>query len=143
MAPMIRRHPRARRGLAIVEITAASVLLIACFALLAQLLFLIAREDRAIEARQAATCAVANELEAVMARDWADLGVGEPLEVDVPPQVLALLPSASMRTHIEAGAEEGSKRIRVEIDWTDASGNTVAPISLTAWKHRRSQDEQP
>lgn len=147
---MRRIKPPARRplrGFTLLEVSAASMILIVTCALMAQLLFLVSRQERAAELRQTALRAVANRLEQLQARGWDELPVAKAAEEAAPAEVLALQPQAIMRTEVTAAEEEAVRQIRVQIEWPDAVGNRMEPISLSAWKHRpataASSEAQP
>jgi hypothetical protein len=130
------RRQSQRRGVAIVEISAASLVLIMAIMLLAQLLYLVARQERASEARELAGRTAANELEAMLAEDWEELQIDEGIDVSPPEEVLRILRSATLKRQVLAGHDASSKQLRVELAWHDASGEPVSPVTLVAWKHR-------
>ncbi len=134
---------RLRRGSLLVEVTAAAVIVVVCCALLAQMLFLIARQERTAEARQVAWLSAANRLEQLLAREWADLPVAEAAEGKVPAELLRLLPTAQMRTQVIAVEDGAARQVSVEIVWRDQAGVSVQPVSLSAWKHRPPTEVQP
>jgi hypothetical protein len=134
---------RSRRGLAVVEVSAASMVLVICFALLAQLLYLIARQERSAEIRGVAVRTAANQLEALLAKRFEDLEMHEQAEAAVPDELLRLAPSAILKTAVTASDDENSKQIRVDVAWRSAQGVLVSPVSLTAWKHRPATESQP
>lgn len=140
MNQIIRRQ---RRGSLLVEVTAAAVIVIVCCALLAQMLFLIARQERTAEARQVAWLVAANRLEDLVAKEWADLPVADAASDKVPAELLRLLPSAKMHSQVIASEEDTARQVRVEISWTDRAGLAVQPVSLSAWKHRPAAEAQP
>jgi hypothetical protein len=125
-----------RRGVAIVEITAASLVLIMAIMLLAQLLHLVARQERASEAREAAVRTAANELEAMLAEDWEALTIDEGIEVSPPEALRQLLHSVTVKRQVSAGEDASGKQLRVQVSWRDASGELVSSVTLVAWKHR-------
>lgn len=127
---------RQRRGVSVVEVSAASVVLICAFMLLAQLLYLIGRQERSAEARELAVQTVANELEAMLAEDWEALTIGEAQETKAPEEVRSLLSNLSLKRQVLAGEEAASKQLRVELTWRDSTGTLVSPVTLVAWKHR-------
>lgn len=142
-------HPR-RRGFTLMELTIAAALLILCSAVITQMLHLVARMERASDARQAAVRAVANRLEQLQARSWDELPVAKRTAEATPAEVLQLLPRAQLWTEVveqEKSAAILVREIRVQIDWTDAAGNRVPSVSLSAWKHHpattAAKEKQP
>lgn len=132
-----------RRGFTLIEISAAAFIMMATFALLAQVLLLVQRQERAAEARQLATQEAANRLERTMTLDWDKLTVGERVEHSVSAELTRLLPSAKLFLQVEQEALLEAKRVRVEISWQGPAGVAVQPIVLTAWKHRPAAEAQP
>jgi Tfp pilus assembly protein PilV len=132
-----------RRGISVLEVSAASVVLIMAFMLLAQMLVLIARHERNAEAREVALREVANQLEVALARSWEDWKIGELQELTPAKEVLALLPTAKLTTQVSAGEDADSKQLRMELTWKDSTGEFVSPVSLVAWKHRPRREGQP
>jgi prepilin-type N-terminal cleavage/methylation domain-containing protein len=142
------KHPNpSRRGFTLLEVTIAAALLILCGAVIAQMLHLVARVERSSDARQAAVRAVANRLEQLQARSWDKLPVAKRTAEAAPAEILQVLPRAQLWTEVIELEEGQLREIRVQIDWTDAAGNPVQPVSLSAWKHRpataAAKEEQP
>ncbi|WP_145094344.1 hypothetical protein [Anatilimnocola aggregata] len=122
------------------ELAAAGVVLVACLALFAQILFLVGKQERAAEARQVALRTAANRLETLLAKNWDELTVTEPTAEAASAEVLALIPSATMSVQVSLATEPvdqpPAKQIRVEVSWTDSAGAFVQPVGLSAWKHQ-------
>ena len=137
---MVRRRSH-RRAYTILEVTIASVMFIACAVVIAQMLHLIARQERATDARQAAIRTVANRLEVLQASSWDELEVRPARDEPVPEIVLAVLKTATMHSEVSAVEEGAARQIRVWIEWRDPAGNRVQPIELSAWKHRPTSAE--
>jgi hypothetical protein len=140
---MHRISKRHRRGAFLVEAVAAAFILTISCALLAQMLFLAAKQERVAEARQIAGRAAANQLEKLMAKNWDELPAVDPKDEPAPPEVLQLLPNAKLRTRVTAHEAGFVREVRVEIAWQDKSGMEMEPISLAAWKHRPAAEAQP
>jgi len=135
---------RNRHAFTLLEVTLASAVLIACAVVIAEMLHLVARQERTTDARHAALRAVANRLEVLRAHGWDELGE-RPLRDDpVPEEVRSLLKNAKLQSEIVAVEDGAARQIRVQLTWRDAAGNRVQPIELSAWKHRPArQEEQP
>ncbi len=134
---------RRRRGFTLLEMGIACAMFLVLGIVLAELLNLVARQERSADARQAALRAVANRLEQLQARAWDELPVAN-TDDELPEDVRLLLKSARMQTEV-AAVEDGARQIRVQMDWRDPAGNWQAPVVLTAWKHRPNSNskEQP
>lgn len=147
------KHPHyRRRGFTLLEVTVAAALMILCGAIVAQMLHLVARLERSSDARQTAVRAVANRLEQLQARSWDELPVAKRTAEPVPAEVLQVLPRAQLWSEVieqegGPGRENSVREVRVQIDWPDAAGNRVQPVSLSGWKHRptaaAAKEEQP
>ena len=135
-------HCRSHRSAyTVLEVTLASVMFIACAVVVAQMLHLIARQERATDARQAAIRAVANRLEVLQASTWEELEVRPAKEETVPENVLAILKTATMHSEVTAVEDGAARQIRVWIEWRDPAGKRVQPLELSAWKHRPTSAE--
>ncbi|WP_254507003.1 hypothetical protein [Anatilimnocola floriformis] len=133
-----------RSAFTILEMTIASAMFVACALVVAQLLHLIARQERATDARQAALRAVANRLDVLQAQTWEQLAVRVVTDEAAPEDVLLLLKTATMHSEVVALDDDASRQIRVWVEWRDPAGNRVQPIELSAWKHRPAPvEEQP
>ena len=134
---------RSRRGAFLVEVTVAALILTMACAVLVQMLFLAARQERAAEARQVAWRAAANQLELLAAKNWEELPAAEAKTEPAPPEVRQLLPTAELRTRVTSHEDDFVREVRVEIVWQAKSGAEVQPISLAVWKHRPAVEAQP
>jgi Tfp pilus assembly protein PilV len=137
-----RRH---RRAFTLLEVTIACLLLILCAAVVAQMLHLLARQERVTDVRQTALRAVANRMEQLQARAWDELPVAPRTAEALPAEVLQLQPRAQLWSEVLEQEDGRVREIRVQIDWPDAGGNTVQPVSLSGWKYRvaSSPETQP
>ena len=131
------KHPaRHRTGFTLIEVTIACMLLILCAAVVAQMLHLVARQERITDLRQTALRAVANRLEQLQARAWDELPVAARSAEPAPAEVLQLQPKAQLWSEVLEQEDGQVREIRVQIGWPDAAGNQVQPVSLSAWKQR-------
>jgi Tfp pilus assembly protein PilV len=135
MLRVTHQHRRPRRGFTLLEVGIACVMFVVVGLVLAELLHLVARQERSADARQAALRAVANRLEQLQARAWDDLPVAKKDETP-PDDVLLLLKSARMQAEVIDVEEGAVRQIRVQIEWRDPAGNWLPPVALSAWKHR-------
>lgn len=129
-----------RRGISVLEVTLALMILTVSITGLVQLLATAAGQRRTSETRRLAAQEVANQAERIALLTWDELTTDRLAALRPSELLTAAVPSASLRTAVEteAGPPE-SKRVRIEIQWTDPSGQTVEPIGLTIWQfHRES-----
>jgi hypothetical protein len=111
------------------------VVLAAAMLALAQMVALAARQRRLTEARRLAIEEVANQAERVAALPWDKVQPGEFTAWEPSPALMTALPAA--KCSAEVTAEPGppaARRVRLEVRWSDAAGQAVAPVGLTLWK---------
>ena len=131
------QNRRCRDAMTVLEVTLALAVLSMAFVFLAQFLSAAAQQRRASEHRRLALQEVANSLERVAALSWDEV-TAERLSAWKPSTALSSnLPQAQLKSlvAIEPGQLE-AKRVRIEIAWPDASGQTVEPIGLTTFVYR-------
>jgi type II secretory pathway pseudopilin PulG len=130
-----------RRGFTLVEITASVVMLAAAMTLTVQLLGALAAERRAAERRLCAVQEVANLMERVAARPWAEVTPESLRTVSLSPRALQALPGAELTATVDdASAGPGGKRISLRLRWRDRAGTWTAPVRLSAWIYRLGGD---
>jgi prepilin-type N-terminal cleavage/methylation domain-containing protein len=133
----MRNHsPYARRGMTLLEVGVALVILATAMVALVQLLSLSARQRRVDDQRSLALLELANHAEELAVIPWNELTPENLAKWQPPAELVALLPSA--RCHAEVHEEEGppaARRIGLQIVWTNAVGEEVAPVELTLWRH--------
>ena len=119
------------------EMLAAIGLMAVLIALCLQMLAATAAARRASERRAVALQEATNLLERVSTIPWSEVTAERLSEVDVSPEVRALLPGAKARLLTEGTKDNGppGKRVRVEITWTNATGDADAPVGLTTWMY--------
>ena len=142
----IKNRPRQRTAFTLLEMVLACAMFVLCGVIVAEMLHLFARQERAVDARQAALRAVANRLEQLQARTWEELPVSPLADEPPPTDVTSLLKGATMQTEVVDAENGAAREIRVQVVWSDPAGNRAQPIALSAWKHRpaaRSAEEQP
>lgn len=129
------RQPRqARRGITIVELVAALVLLGVAYSLTVSMLASVALQRRSAEQQQVALQHAANLLERTAARSWADLPTGRLSTPDPPANLTAVLPELDQRVEVtETKQDENAKRVTVTLSWRNRAGQIVAPVQLTTW----------
>lgn len=140
---MRRKHGPHRRGVMLMEMTAAALILVAAGALLVQMLFLAARQERAAEARQVAWRVAANRLEILAAKNFTELPAGQPRTEPVPEDLRILLPTAELRTQVTSHENDFVREVRVDVVWKSQAGVAVEPVSLAVWKHRPMTEVEP
>lgn len=128
---------KTRNAMTVLEVMLALAVLSLAFVLLAQFLTASAQQRRVSERRRIALQEVANSLERVAALPWDEV-TSEKLAAWKPSSAAStVLSQAQMRSIVatEPGPPE-VKRVRIEVAWTDASGQLVEPIGLTTFVYR-------
>jgi hypothetical protein len=135
--PMHRR--RDRRGLSVLEVTAA--LLIVAFAMtgLTQMLSLSAAQRRASETRRLAQEEVANQAERIALLAWDETTEERLTAQEISEGLRTLLPSAKLSLALtEEAGPPLARRIDIAVVWVAADGE-VDPVRLTVWKHQPAE----
>jgi hypothetical protein len=126
--------------MSVLEVTLALLVLGVAITGLVQLIATAAAQRHVSETRRLAAQEVANQAERIALQSWDDLTAERLAAVKPSELLLATVPSAKLQATVaaEAGPPE-AKRVRIEVQWTDASGQSPAPIGLTVWKHRMTE----
>ena len=138
---MIKSHliptgPRRRRGYGLIEMGVAGVLLATMTLLTLQLVGWSARDRQSVARREAARVLVANVLERVLARPFAEIttdGIAPlvaALGADRPPALGTLRVEV---TPAESVAGLSRKKVVVEVFWPRNLAEMGSPVRLIAW----------
>ena len=130
------RAEETRRGMTLLEVGVALVVLSAAMVALVQLISLTVRQRRLDDQRSLALQELANEAERVAVLPWGELTPEKLASWKPSPELLALLPSVTCRAeiHEEAGTPF-LRRIELGVGWTNAVGEEVTPVELSLWRH--------
>ena len=140
-----------RRGLYLLEMAVAGVLLLTLMTLCVRYFAVTATQRRALDHRQAALGEAANIMERATARPWSDLTAEGLAKISLSPETKAALPEGELKIDLAdedarpsppAPLPKGegkleAKRITVTIRWQDNQGQWTQPVRLTAWRYRR------
>jgi prepilin-type N-terminal cleavage/methylation domain-containing protein len=127
-----------KNGFTLLELSAASVLIVAALVVCVQVLGWIVLERRAAERRQWATQEVANVMEHLAARVWDDLNAQIAQGAQLSAQAREVLPGAELHADVTSSEmEPGAKRIAVELKWRNRAGEFDTPVRLTTWVYQR------
>jgi len=125
-----------RRGLTLLEVGVALVVLAGAMLALAQLVGLTVRQRRITDQRLIALQEVANEAERLAVMPWDELASDQLTTWKPSAELTAVLPAADCR--VKVTPEEGppaSRRIALRIAWTNVVGEEVTPVELTLWRY--------
>jgi prepilin-type N-terminal cleavage/methylation domain-containing protein len=126
-----------RRGMTLIEMTVALVILGVAMVALLQLVAASARQRRTAEQRRIALQEVANQAERLALASWDEIAPGELTTWQPSAELTAVTPQALCRA--EVSEDEGpppARRIRLEVTWQNSAGLEVEPVELTIWKFR-------
>ncbi len=135
-----------RRGISLLEVAVASVLLLAVMGLCLQLLQLTAGRHRATEMRQLAIREADNVMQRVTAVAWDELTPQAARQTHLSQEAGRRLTDGTLQVEIDASPDNpNAKRIVVRIEWQDRTGRPVRPVKLVAWRYRNgpSKREDP
>ncbi len=126
-----------RRGMMIIEATIAGTILAVLLIVCVQMLGAVAAQRRAADQQQCAAMELANVLERVAPRAWAEL-TPEAAAAEQPSAVLReRLPGAELKVDISTSeSEPDAKRIAASLRWQDRAGRYLPPMTVTTWKYR-------
>jgi hypothetical protein len=104
---------------------------------LAQLVSAATTQRRLTVAQAAALQEVANQAERIAALPWDQTAADQLTRWDASAELLAELPAAACSVQVTDEPPAGgiaSRRIRLEVVWSDAGGRSRQPVGLTVWK---------
>ncbi|HUE73290.1 MAG TPA: type II secretion system protein [Pirellulaceae bacterium] len=124
-----------RRGFSLTESVLALAVVSAATVLLAQILFAAANQQRVHEQRRVALAEVANRLEQASIVPWTELSKERLEPSSLSPAAQAVLPGAKLTATVsDESGELRSRRIRIELSWTNAAGERLPPVTLACWR---------
>ncbi len=122
-----------RRGLSLLELAVAVILLGVVFAGMGPMFSWIRTERRLSDDRQMATLELANQAERLSLWEYDRLTVGEPLPLELSPAAAAALPGAVLTARVEAETEPAARRVTLELAWPADGARTPRPLRLVQW----------
>jgi Tfp pilus assembly protein PilV len=126
-----------RRGMMMLEVIVAGVLLGALLVTCLQLVSATVAQRRAADQRQCAIQELANVMERIAARPWAELTTAALAAEKLSPTAGDQLPGAELKVEVYTEAKQpDAKRITAALRWQDRSGRLVAPATITTWRYK-------
>jgi prepilin-type N-terminal cleavage/methylation domain-containing protein len=123
-----------RRGFTLIELAIAASLLAALLATSVQMLRALSNHQRAVEHRAAALEGVQAVAEQVANLPWDQLTPEGVKHFSIPAPIEKRLSGAKLAVNVvEETAPVLSKRITIELSWTNMNGDVVAPARLIVW----------
>ncbi|MFC1596814.1 hypothetical protein ACFL5Q_02600 [Planctomycetota bacterium] len=132
---MVKRRGKSRRGVSLLEISTAGILLAAMMAVSLQFLGATAAQRQGLQARRMAVREAANVMERVCARAWEELtpqGLGD---VELSSEVQERLFESALEIEVAEAEELGGKRITVVVGWLNRADRSNRSVRLVAWRH--------
>jgi type II secretory pathway pseudopilin PulG len=91
--------------------------------------------------RQLASQELANIIERVLARESSTLTPESVATEELSAEAKARLPGGELKVTVTATDDSPpARRVSAELRWNDATGQTMAPLRLTAWKYQRKEE---
>ncbi|MDR3638652.1 MAG: hypothetical protein P4L84_32905 [Isosphaeraceae bacterium] len=145
-ASLLRHETVRRRGFTVFELAIAVILLSVAMTVTVQLLGAIALERRTVGRRELAAQEVANLMEHLTARPWANLTAESLKDALLSNEARQALPGAELKVGVEAADAPGGvpgKRVSIKLRWRNRAGEFDAPVRLTTWVYRSTAGRNP
>jgi hypothetical protein len=124
----------------IAELLVALFVMTTAMVAMVQLLAAVGGQRRTIEQRRAALIEVANEAEQVALLDWDEISPDEFQTWQPSAELAAALPEATCTAEVtEEISLPAARRIRLSVNWPNASGQLREPIAVTIWKFKEER----
>ena len=126
-----------RRGIYLLEMSVAGVLLLAFMALCVRYFAVTAAHALALDKRQAAQGEAANAMERISIMPWTDLTAEGLAKISLSPEAKLALPDGELKIDVaDEDQKPEARRITVSIRWQDNGGQWVQPVRLAAWRYK-------
>jgi Tfp pilus assembly protein PilV len=126
-----------RRGISLMEVAAAGILLAVMLTVCVQFLRATARQRRGLQARRAAIQEAANVMERVCARPWEELTPEAAGQVRLSEEAQAAVAGGALQVDVAQTDEKpDGKRITVVLRWPGGPGQPDRSVRLVAWRYR-------
>ena len=130
-----------RRGVSLIELAAAGVLLAVILAVCAQFFRATAIQRRGLEARRVAMQEVANLMERLCARPWEEITPESPGPIEPSEEGRKALADGQVEIDVfQPDDEPSAKRITVVLRWQPQPDQPPRSVRLVAWKYRPGSD---
>ena len=130
-----------RQGVSLVELAAAGVLLAAILAICAQFFRAAATQRRGLEARRIAMQEVANVMERLCGRPWAEVTPEGAGPIELSEEAKETLPGGKVEIDVDQlGDDPSAKRVTVLLQWQPQPHQPARTVRLVAWKYRAGND---
>ena len=130
-----------RRGMSLLEVAVAGIVLVAMLTVCLQLFRAMASQRRGLEARRMAIQEVGNVMERLCARPWEELTPEAVGQVQLSADASRALSGGELQIDVlQPGDDPGEKRITVVLRWPSGPERPDLSVRLVAWRYRGSDD---
>lgn len=137
---MVRRRRKSRRGVSLLEIGTAGILLAAMLAVSVQFFGATAAQRQAMQARRMAAQEAANVMERVCSRPLGKLTPESLGNMELSADMQARLLEGTLKIEVAEAEELAGKQITVVVGWLNRADRSDRSVRLVAWKYQGSDD---
>jgi Tfp pilus assembly protein PilE len=135
---IVRRSVPRRRGYNIIELTVATVILVALMGVSLKWFVATAGQRRAEDRRRAALCEAASALERLAVRPWEELTPEGAPKLAASLELPKSLPGGQLLAQVtQPGGEPEAKILAVTVRWQSRQEAPAEQVRLVAWKYRK------
>jgi Tfp pilus assembly protein PilE len=135
---------RNRRGMTLLELAVAGVLLAALTAVCAKFFAAAAAQRRALAERQTALQVAGNLMERLAVRPYEQLSTEKLSQEKLPLWAVAALPKAALKIEVtDAAGPPAGKRIALRLTWSGHDPAAPFCVQLTSWRYPKSPNPNP
>lgn len=122
------------RGITLIEVTAAIVLLATMVGICVQMLAALALQQRVAERRTWAIETATNLMERYAARDWNDVTPETAATLSLEPETSGVLADAKLAVEvIEEQTPVAAKQVRLNLSWDEPQADRSPTVRLSSW----------
>ena len=128
-----------RRGITLIELGVAVVVLIAVMTVTVHVLAGSIAERREAERREWAIQEASNVMERVTALPWDEIQPGSSASLRLSRRAREALREGSLSIHVAVDPSGEAKRVNIEVQWANRAGGPHKPVRLSAWVYRQGR----
>lgn len=123
--------PVPRRGLGMIELLMAAILLSTIFAIAVPVLRVALVTNRQNDRQNEALMTASNVLERLTLKPWDEITSETAADIELPEAIARQLPEAELQVQVEPDGD--AKRISVRLSWQGTGGKRMSPVRLSTW----------
>jgi len=132
-----------RRGIAVLEIAVAILLMGLLLAVCVKTLAWSVRERRAVDRRAVALIEANNLMDQVTRMTWEELNDDSLKAITLSAEAQSWLPHAKLELSLQTNEDKlNSKRVSVKIDWPGSHGEREGAVLLNTWKFQEAENNE-